>query len=440
MKKYIKRSKSLCNTCLKEIPAKTFEHNGRIYLEKECDEHGKTVLDHTWDDPEIYRGLMKVKPLEREAGQVAVAVTNRCNLDCPVCYAKANDVSIEDLSIKDLDRLEKYSAVFLTGGEPTIREDLFQIVKRLKKDKKKVIMFSNGLALANPNYVKKLKKSGLDCVILQFDTTDDTSYQYIRGRDLIKIKKKAIQNMQKHSLTVYLYCTMIKGKSFDQMENIFPFFDRYSVIKAISVNPLWRLGRYNDNDFVPSSQILKKASSINGLEKSDWLESTRLLCNIEKLLSIVTQRRRIFCKCNLKCLVLRHQKNNIPLTKIFDTQKINKKIEEAYRKKSVIGFYSFLFYFLVSQVLLNFFRNKNFRLLLVKMWRNKKHLFRKEGLLFSPFHFITISTFPALGSLDFDFVDSCNFSAMSSEDFNFDPACIHRIRALKRREGSPTSN
>lgn len=430
----IKKTKSLCNICLKEIPARTFEKDGRIYLEKNCDEHGKFTLDHTWDDPEIYRGLMRVEPLKAKAGQVAVALTNRCNLNCPLCYAKANDIKIEDLSLDSLHKIKNFPVVFLTGGEPTIRKDLFKIIRILKRNGQKVVMFSNGIQLANSQYVEKIKKAGLDCVILQFDATDDASYEHIRGRDLLQIKKKAIENMQASHLPVYLYCAMVRGKSFESMETLFPFFDKFSVIKTVSVNPLWRLGRYAKKDFVPSSEILKKVSAINGLHKKDWLESTRLLCNIDKLISVVAKRKRIFCKCNLKCLVLRHKKKNIPVTQIFNTRRINQKIEKIYSKKSVVGFYSFLVYFLLSQILLNFVINKNFRLVILRMMKNFKHLGRGEKLLFSPFHFITISTFPALGSLDFDFIDNCNFSAVSSEDFNYDPACIHRIKALKKGE------
>ena len=432
--KTIKRTKSLCNICLKEVPAVTFEKDGKIYLEKNCAEHGKFTLDHTWDDPEIYRSLTAIAPLDAEAGQVAAALTNRCNLNCPLCYAKANDIRIEDLSLESLDKIKKFPVVFLTGGEPTIRKDLPQIIRTLKKNGQKVVMFSNGIRLADPEYAKKMKKAGLDCVILQFDATDDASYEHIRGQSLLKTKKTAIKNMQAVRLPVYLYCAMVRGKSFERMETLFPFFDKFSVIKAISVNPLWRLGRYDKADFVPSSEILDKVSKINGLRKKDWIESTRLLCNLDKLISIVSPRKRIFCKCNLKCMVFRYKKRNIPITEIFNTRKINRKIEKAYKKKSRLLLFSFLAYFFVFQVLINFFINKNFRLLTFRMIKNLKYFGRKEKLLFSPFHFITISTFPALGSLDFDFIDNCNFNAVSSEDFNFDPACVHRIKALKRRE------
>lgn len=438
--KILYKTRSLCDKCLQEVPAFTFIKNGRVFLQKECPKHGKFSGDHAWDDPKINQGLHKIDTLDAKSAQVAIAVTYKCNLTCPVCYARANEVDISDLKIEDLKRVDEYPVIFLTGGEPTIREDLPEIVSTLKRKGKKVVMFSNGLKLAQKGYARKLKRAGLGCVILQFDTLDDAEYQYIRGRKLIEIKKKAVANMQRSNLPVYLYCTMLKGKSFNQMENIFNFARKYSVIKTVSVNPLWRLGRYNENDFVPSSQILKRASQINGLKRSDWLESTELLCGVDKLLSLISSRRRLFCKCNLKCLVLRHKNRTIPVTRIFDTKKINQKINDLYERKNRSGFWSFLLYFFANQVVLNFFKNRNFRLFVLKTLKNTGHLLRGDYLLFNPFHFVTIAIFPTPTNLDFSFVSQCNFNAISSEDFGFEPGCIHRIKALKKDEKRKANN
>jgi hypothetical protein len=432
--RFLKKTQSICNECLKKIPARTFEKKGRVFLEKTCPEHGKFSGDHVWDDPEIYKGLTQIKTLGAKSAQVTVAVTYQCNLNCPVCYAKANEVAIPDLDFSDLDKVKDYPVVFLTGGEPTIRKDLIQILRRLKKEGKKIVMFSNGLKLANLNYVRKLKKAGLGYVILQFDSVNDDEYEYMRGMKLIDIKKKAVENMQQCHLPVYFQSVMLRDKTFKRMEDIFMFARKYPIIKTINVTPLWRLGRYDEKDFVPSSQILAKASKINGVSKEDWLESTNLLCGVDKLISMVKPRRRVFCKCNLKCLVMHHEDKTIPVTKIFDTKRINKKIIYLYERKSLVDFLFFLLYFFSNQVILNFFKNKNFRIMVKKMIRNSGHLLRKDFLLFNPFNFITLAIFPTPNNLDFDFVDECNFHAISSEDFGYEPGCIHRIRALKKEE------
>lgn len=432
--KTLNKTESICDVCLKKIPAETFIKEGRVFIKKTCPEHGDFEGDHAWDDPEIHRGLVRIRTLDAKSAQVTIAVTYRCNMNCPVCYANANEVGIGDLDIKDLDRVQNYPVVFLTGGEPTIREDLEKILRRLKKEGKKIIMFSNGLKLANLEYVKRLKKAGLKYVILQFDTLHDSQYEHIRGMKLIKIKKKAIENMQRCNMPVYLQSVMLRGKSFGQMDEIFRFARNYPAIKTINVTPLWRLGRYDEKDFVPSSKILARASNINGLKRNDWLESTELLCGLDKLLSLLKPRKRVFCKCNLKCLVLHHGDKNIPVTKVFNTKKINKKIISAYQRKSKVSLLAFFLYFFGSQVLLNFILNKNFRIFVKQLIINSKHLFKGDYLLFNPFYFITLAIFPTPTNLDFNFVNECNFNAISSEDFRFEPGCIHRIKALKKEE------
>ena len=236
--KTINKTEGLCDKCLKRVPARTFEQDGAVFIEKNCDEHGKFVALHAWDDPDIHKGLVKISTLDSQPAQVVAALTYKCNLNCRVCYARANEVDVKDLKIEDLDKINDYPIVFLSGGEPTFRPDLPAIISQLKSKGKKIVMFSNGLKLANRKYTRLLKEAGLRCVILQFDTVDDGECEYIRGKKIVNIKRKAIKNMQATGLPVYLYCTMIKNRSVERMKEIFDFAAGYSVIRAISVNPL----------------------------------------------------------------------------------------------------------------------------------------------------------------------------------------------------------
>ena len=84
----------------------------------------------------------------------------------------------------------------LSGGEPTVREDLEDIL-RLGKDLGFTFfqLNTNGIRLAEePGYAEKLKKAGLSCVFLQFDGLKDSVYQVLRGRPLLEIKKKYGKN------------------------------------------------------------------------------------------------------------------------------------------------------------------------------------------------------------------------------------------------------
>lgn len=430
----IRKTKSLCDVCLEKVPAYTFIKNGKVFIKKKCPKHGEFTGDHVWDDPELYRGLVSIKTIVGDPAQISLVLTNKCNLNCPVCYAKANELGIDELKVEDLDKTNDYSVVMLTGGEPTIRKDLMEIIRKLKRKGKRVVMFSNGLKLTNEKYVRALKRAGLGYVILQFDALDDDDYEYIRGKRMSEIKRKAFSILQKLRLPVYPCCVMVKGKSFNRMKEIFDFTEKFPVVKNVTINSLWRLGRYREDDFVPNSEIVKKASEIYGLKKEDWLDSTRFFCNVDKILSMFGPRRRLFGKCNLKCLFVLDKGKAIPFGKIFAVKKINRKITNIYDKKSHVSLWLFFLYFFLDQVILNLFLNKNFRILVKKMVLNSGHLLRKEFFLFNPFQYLTVSIFPTLRNIDLDFVEGCNAHEISSDDLNLDSGCIHRIKAIKKQE------
>lgn len=432
----LNKTDSLCEKCLKRIPAETFEKNGRVYIRKNCPEHGRFESLHSWDDPEIYQELVKMKTLDAEASQLAIALTYRCNLNCPVCYARANEMKIPDFKYDDLDKIKGYPVVFLTGGEPTIREDLPAIIRKIKKAGKKVIMFSNGLKLAKLGYVKILKRAGLECVLLQFDSLDDGDIAYIRGRNVIKLKKKALANLQQCQMTVYFCSAMLKNRSLKHLKEIFDYSREFPVVKNLSINELWQSGRFKEEDFVPSSKIIQQVSKINGLNNNDWLESTELLCGLDKFLAVFNpKRRRLFCKCTIKCLVLRHRGKIVPINRIFDTKKINQKIKDLYERKSKLAAGYLLLYLFFNQIFLGAFRNKNIRILLKQLLANSVNLFRGNYFLFNPFYLITVAIFQTSQNMDFHFADQCNFKTIASDDFSFDQGCIYRIKAL-RSEGN----
>ena len=85
------KTESLCSRCLKKIPAETFQNNGKIYLKKTCKEHGESTELHFWDDPEIYEFFHGLSTLKSRSNQAILNITYKCNLTCPVCYARANE-------------------------------------------------------------------------------------------------------------------------------------------------------------------------------------------------------------------------------------------------------------------------------------------------------------------------------------------------------------
>ena len=197
-------TESVCPTCLATVPAERFAEGDVVYLRKTCPEHGAATTP-VWRGLDSYLrwGLAPraysppsaaAAPVERGCPHdcglcadhrqqtccVLLEVTSRCDLACPVCYASATrhgvDASLDEID-GWLDTLAEAGGrvhIQLSGGEPTTRDDLPEIVARVRaRGFAFVQLNTNGVRIARqPAYLAALAKAGLDCVFLQFDGVD----------------------------------------------------------------------------------------------------------------------------------------------------------------------------------------------------------------------------------------------------------------------------
>ena len=107
----------------------------------------------------------------------------------------------------------------LSGGEPTLRNDLPELVRFAKEAGCSYVQLNtNGIRLAeDPAYAEALAEAGLDIVFLQFDGTRDDIYKKLRGRPLLKEKRKAIGVCSDLRLGVTLVPTVVRGVNDDNL-------------------------------------------------------------------------------------------------------------------------------------------------------------------------------------------------------------------------------
>ena len=190
-----------------------------------------------------------------------VELNNRCNLQCPVCYAQANtSTEDDDLSIDQIRKILEYAqkvnaplrvgGVANSGGEPTLRDDLPEIIQ-MEKDLgySYILVLTNGLRLAEDiEYFKKLRD--LDVMIyLQFDGVTPEPYKKTRGQNLWPIKQQVIENARKIGYnTMTIVPTLTKGVNDHQLGDILKFAsDNLDVVKFVSIQPVSFSGRINAN-------------------------------------------------------------------------------------------------------------------------------------------------------------------------------------------------
>ena len=272
---------TVCPVCLARVPGRLDRAGDEVYLERRCPEHGVTraLIWRGPPDYDAWRGLAAGAPVDpapaacpascgtcTEHAQgvccVLLEVTARCDLSCPVCYAAAG-VADGDPSLATVDdwyrRLVETAPgcnVQLSGGEPTVRDDLPAIVARGRDHGFSFIQLNtNGLRLARaPGYAATLAAAGLSTVFLQFDGLDDTPYLALRGAPLAADKRRAIEACGAAGLGVVLVPTVAAGVNLDALGAILDFaLANLPVVRGVHVQPLAHLGRY-DGRFRPDDE------------------------------------------------------------------------------------------------------------------------------------------------------------------------------------------
>ena len=141
-------------------------------------------------------------------------------------------------------------AVGNSGGEPTLREDLLEIIKMEKElGFDYVLVLTNGIRIAEDiDYFKKLCDLKV-FIYLQFDGVTSEPYIKARGRDLWPIKQKVIENARKIGFDeVVCVPTVAKGINDHQVGEMIRYVAQNSdVIKHIVFQPVSFTGRIDRN-------------------------------------------------------------------------------------------------------------------------------------------------------------------------------------------------
>ena len=301
---------SICPVCGIPIPASYVTQGTAVYVEKYCEEHGnfKTLASENaadfdrWMDfvsvtvpPLVYtttgvrsffsgnNGHSTDAVLNTECPYhcglcenhlmtsccVLINVTDRCNQHCPYCFAvaelsEAGEPSLGDPPLAEidfwLDRLidlgeDRKFNIQLSGGEPTVRNDLPEIISLcVSKGFEYIQLNTNGKRLAGSSdgidglaYAKYLKDAGLSTVFLQFDGLTDDIHVAMRGESLMELKQRAIDHCGKAGLPVTLVPTVTKEVNLDQVGALVRYMlDHVNVIKGIHFQPASFFGRNPD--------------------------------------------------------------------------------------------------------------------------------------------------------------------------------------------------
>lgn len=271
------QTESVCPKCLARIPAQRVLDGENVYLEKQCDVHGsfRTII---WRGRPSLSDWQRTKipafpqyPLHvaergcpydcglcphhrQQTCCVLLEVTQRCDLNCPLCFADSGKTDAQDLSLDAIaawyQRLLDVGGPYniqLSGGEPSLRNDLPEIIRMGRALGFNYFQLnSNGLRPARDfDYLKRLKAAGLNSIFLQFDGTHDEIYRKIRGRAILQEKMRLIENCERLNVGVILVPVLIPGVNFDDIGNIIRLaLEHMPIVRGVHFQPVSYFGRY----------------------------------------------------------------------------------------------------------------------------------------------------------------------------------------------------
>ena len=139
--------------------------------------------------PVSYLGVEKMEPFQKELSapyRMDLAITYRCNNKCLHCYA-GGPRETSELTTKEwfrvMDKIFRLGIphVVFTGGEPTLRDDLPDLIAYAERIGLICGLVTNGRRLKDKAYFKSLVDAGLDHIQITLESHDPGIHDMITG-------------------------------------------------------------------------------------------------------------------------------------------------------------------------------------------------------------------------------------------------------------------
>ncbi|HVT12723.1 MAG TPA: radical SAM protein [Fimbriimonadaceae bacterium] len=294
-------------------------HGGKVWMRRFCPVHGETESLYE-EDLEVWRtrfgwstptlaitpdrvGNAKGFPegyrdgLPVSHGQhtciLLLNVTDHCNYSCPACYASAlppgspaerpeSPSLAQALHTVDTGlRREagKLGVVMISGGEPTVRGDIEELLLRvMERNVTRVMLNTNGRRIARDDRFLKFLHDHRERIeiYLQFDGLRGSTYGRLRGEDVADEKQSALCRLNDAKVFTTLVMTVAKGVNEDEVGDVVAAGLEIPRCAGVAIQPMFGSGRtpiYDPLDRVtPTGALSRLASQTRNLvSASDFI-------------------------------------------------------------------------------------------------------------------------------------------------------------------------
>ncbi|WP_339861670.1 radical SAM protein [Paremcibacter congregatus] len=269
---------SLCEECLDLVPAKILIEGTDVFYQKRCTTHGVQKTKVSSDADYFRKTKAYIKPGDRpltyqsktdygcpldcglcpdheqHSCLALIEINEECNLECPVCFAESSPEKKTHRSLVEIEAMMdalvrsegEPDVLQISGGEPTIHPQIFDILDSAKSRPIKHLMINtNGVRLARDrDFVRKLADyaPGFE-VYLQFDSLEKAALENLRGIDLRTIRRKALEHLEEFNISTSLVVTVKKGVNDHEIGAIIDHALTFKCVRGITFQPVQDVGR-----------------------------------------------------------------------------------------------------------------------------------------------------------------------------------------------------
>jgi len=248
---------------------------------------------------------------------IRLSITDVCNYKCSYCLPQGYKKNPGDMrsfmSFQEISRLTKalselgVSKIRLTGGEPTVRKDFFDILKDLKENSNipKVTMTTNGYHL--DKIAKQLYEAGLDGINISIDSLDRETFKKLTGHDRLLEILEGIKILQKLNFqNIKVNAVLLKG--INDTYKDFKLFGNFIKENKIDFRFIELMQTGDNLDFFKKNHVSSNIFE-NYLVENEWVYQTfgkdagpslnYIHPNYEGKFGLIAPYSKNFCKtCN----------------------------------------------------------------------------------------------------------------------------------------------
>jgi len=201
--------------------------------------------------------LTQIPPVEG-VSYLRISLTESCNFLCRYCRDKTTDFGTEE-KILTPERIEKVVKVFskyglktvrYTGGEPLLRTDVVEIVKKTTGYVEDVSLTTNGFFLKK--YAKPLKDAGLKRLNVSLDSLKEEKFRWITGAELEPVLEGLEEAKKVGFKNIKINTVAVKNFTEEEIDDLLRFCsDNGFHLRFIELMPVGSLRFFSEERFLP---------------------------------------------------------------------------------------------------------------------------------------------------------------------------------------------